>query len=209
MKRADVVDSIRRFLKVVKLMKDTIEYKTLGEIADIIVGLPEEKASGKPKFWYYCIQPSHLLDFNRVEKADIVFRSAQINDTALVRANDILIKRLSPSSVNFLTGEFSNTFISGNVMIIRTRDNFNPKYVAGILESRGLPAFQHHTARGVTVRTISKAELQKVKIPLLPLEKQKLIGEIWFLSKEKQRLLKRLAEEETSYFRALLNGLLR
>jgi hypothetical protein len=190
-------------------MKDTIEYKTLGEIADIIVGLPEEKAPGKRNFKYYCIQPSHLLDFNRVAKADPVFRGAPINDTALVRANDILIKRLSPSGINFLAGEMLNTFISGNVMIIRTRDNFNPKYVAGILESQGLPAFQHHTARGVTVRTISKAELQNVKLPLLPLEKQKLIGEIWFLSKEKQRLLKKLAEEETRYFKALLNGLLR
>lgn len=190
-------------------MKDTIEYKTLGEIADIIVGIPEEKAPSKRNFRYYCIQPSHLLDFNQIEKADTVFRGTRINDTALVKVNDILIKRLSPSNINFLAEEFSNTYISGNVMIIRTRENFNPKYVASILESQGLPAFQHHTTRGVTIRTISKAELQNVKIPLLPLEKQKLIGEIWFLSKEKQRFLKKLADEETRYFKALLNRLLR
>lgn len=190
-------------------MRGTIEYKTLGEIVDVIVGIPEEKTQNKRNFKYYCIQPSHLLDFNQFEKADMVFRGSQVNESALVKANDILIKRLSPSNINFLAEENPNTYVSGNVMIIRTKENYNSKYVACILESQGLPALQHHTTRGVTIQTISKAELQNVKVPLLPLEKQKLIGEIWLLSKEKQRLLKKIADEEARYCKALLDRLLR
>lgn len=190
-------------------MKDKVEYKTLGEIADVIVGIPEEKNQNEKVFKYYCIQPSHLRDFNQIDEADMVFRGSRVNNFDLVKANDILIKRLSPSNINLLIEATPNTYVSGNVMIIRTRENYNPKYVASILESQGLPTLQHHTARGVSVQTVSKAELQNLKIPLLPLAKQNLIGEIWFLGKEKQRLLKKLADEEARYYKALLDRLLR
>ena len=144
-------------------MKDKVEYKTLGEIADVIVGIPEEKNQNEKVFKYYCIQPSHLRDFNQIDEADMVFRGSRVNNFDLVKANDILIKRLSPSNINLLIEATPNTYVSGNMMIIRARENYNPKYVASILESQGLRLYNIIQPE-VFGSDLSKAELQNLKI---------------------------------------------
>lgn len=190
-------------------MEKIIGYKTLNQIAEVIVGIPEEKTKDERNYQYYYIQPSHLQDFNQINPFDLVFRSTYPNIAAFVKKFDILIKRLSPANINILTQDHPLTYVSSNIMIVRTGKDFDPKYVAGILENQGVPSLQHHTQRGAMIQTISKSELQNVKIPVLPLNTQKVLGEIWLLSKEKQKLLKKLADEEAKYTTALFNTLLR
>jgi Type I restriction modification DNA specificity domain. len=189
-------------------MTDTIEYMNLGDVADIIVGVPDEKPHSNEQFEYYCIQPSNLQEFNQVSNLDIVHRNTRLNETVLVKTGDILIKRLNPSNINILLGEFSNTYVSGNIMIIRVKEGFDAKYLASVLETQRLPSMQHDTKRGIIVQTISKSELQNVLIPILPINKQKALGEIWILSKQKQRILRTLAIEEEKYTKAIFDTFL-
>ena len=194
--------------KGVSPIKKVIEYMILSEVADIIVGIPEEKPQNGQIYEYYCIQPSHLQEFNQMNVVDMIYRSTVLSNSAFVKLNDILLKRLNPSNIYLLTRECPNTFISANMMIVRANDNIDAKYLASILENQGLPSLQHNTTRGTAIQTISKTELQNVKIPILPLEKQKNVGEIWLLGKEKQKLLKKLADEETKHIKALIDQLM-
>ena len=185
-----------------------VEYKLLGDIAEIIAGIPEEKKKNNKEFKYFCIQPSHLNDNNKLLKFDVVYRTKPINEKALVKKEDILIKRLSPSYINLVIGSYKNAYVTSNIMIVRCNEKIISGYLAAILEVQGLKTLKHNTKRGVTVQTISKKELSLIEIPLPDLQTQKILGEIWLLNNRKQKLLNDLAIKENDFIHSLFNTIL-
>jgi len=185
-----------------------VAYKVLGEIAEIIAGIPEGKKKGDKEYKYFCIQPSHLNDNNELLKFDVVYRAKPINEKALVKKEDILIKRLSPSYINLVMGNYKNAYVTSNIMIVRCNEKIISDYLAAILEVQGLKTLKHHTKRGVTIQTISKKELSLIEIPLPDLQTQKILGEIWLLNKRKQKLLNDLAIKENDFIHSLFNTIL-
>ncbi len=185
-----------------------VEYKLLGDVAEIITGIPEEKKKGNKEYKYFCIQPSHLNDNNKLLKFDAVSRTKPINEKALVKKEDILIKRLSPSSINLVMDSYKNAYVTSNIMIVRRNEKIISDYLAAILEVQGLRTLKHHTKRGVTVQTISKKELSNINIPLPDIKAQKILGEMWLLNKCKQKLLNDLAIKENDFIKSLFNIIL-
>jgi len=185
-----------------------VEYRLLGDVAEIIAGIPEEKKKGDKEYKYFCIQPSHLNDNNKLSEFDLVDRAKPINEKALVKKGDILIKRLSPSYINLVMGNYKNTFVTSNIMIVRCNEKIISGYLAAILEVLGLRTLKHHTKRGVTVQTISKKELSLIEIPLPDLQTQKILGKIWLLNNRKQKLLNDLAIKENDFIHSLFNTIL-
>jgi restriction endonuclease S subunit len=185
-----------------------VEYKFLGEIAEIIAGIPEEKKKGDKEYKYFCIQPSHLNNNNKLLKFDVVYRAKPINEKALVKKEDILIKRLSPSYINLVTDSYKNAYVTSNIMIVRCNEKIISDYLAAILEVQGLRTLKHHTKRGVTVQTISKKELSLIEIPMPDLHTQKILGEIWLLNKCKQKLLNDWIIKENDFIKSLFNTIL-
>ena len=151
-----------------------VEYKLLGDVAEVIAGIPEEKKKGDKEYKYFCIQPSHLNDNNKLLKFVVVYRTKPINEKALVKKEDILIKRLSPSSINLVMGSYKNAYVTSNIMIVRRNEKIISDYLAAILEVKGLRTLKHHTKIGVTVHTVSKKELSLIEIPLPNLQTQKI-----------------------------------
>jgi len=185
-----------------------VECKLLGDIAEIIAGIPEEKKKGDKEYKYFCIQPSHLNDNNKLSEFDLVDRAKPINEKALVKKGDILIKRLSPSSINLVMDSYKNAYVTSNIMIVRCNEKIISDYLAAILEVQRLRTLKHHTKRGVTVQTISKKELSLIEIPLPDLQTQKILSEIWLLNKRKQKLLNDLAIKENDFIKSLFNTIL-
>ena len=185
-----------------------VEYKLLGDIAEIIAGIPEEKKKGNKEYKYFCIQPSHLNDNNKLSEFDLVSRSKLINEKALVKKEDILIKRLSPSSINLVMDSYKNAYVTSNIMIVRRNEKIISDYLAAILEVQGLRTLKHHTKRGITVQTISKKELSNINIPLPDIKTQKILGEMWLLNKTKQRLLNEWTSKENDFIQSLFNTIL-
>ena len=185
-----------------------VEYKFLGDIAEIIAGIPEEKKKNNKEYKYFCIQPSHLKDNNKLLKFDEIYRTKPINKNALVRKEDILIKRLSPSSINLVMDSYKNAYVTSNIMIVRRKEKIISDYLAAILEIQGLTTLKHYTKRGITVQTISKKELSNINIPLPDIKTQKILGEMWLLNKRKQKLLNDLAIKENDFIKSLFNIIL-
>lgn len=185
-----------------------VEYKLLGDVAEIIAGIPEGKKKGDKEYKYFCIQPSHLNDNNKLSEFDLVSRRKLINEKALVKKEDILIKRLSPSSINLVMDSYKNAYVTSNIIIVRHNEKIISDYLAAILEVQGLRTLKHHTKRGVTVQTISKKELRNINIPLPDIKTQKILGEMWLLNKTKQKLLNDLAIKENDFIQSLFNTIL-
>jgi len=185
-----------------------VEYKSLGDIAEIFTGIPEEKKKDKKEYEYFFIQPSHLNDNNKLSEFDLVGRNKPINEKALVKKGDILIKRLSPSSINLVMDNYKNTYVTSNIMIVRCNEKIISDYLAAILEVQGLRTLHHHTKRGVTVQTISKKELSNINIPLPDIKTQKILGEMWLLNKTKQKLLNDWTIKENDFIKSLFNTIL-
>ncbi len=185
-----------------------VEYKLLGDVAEIIAGIPEGKRKGDKEYKYFCIQASHLNDNNRLLKFDVVYRTKPINEKALVKKGDILIKRLSPSSINLVMDSYKNAYVTSNIMIVRRNEKIISDYLAAILEVQGLRTLKHHTKRGVIVQTISKKELSNINIPLPDIKTQKTLGKMWLLNKTKQRLLNEWTSKENDFIQSLFNTIL-
>jgi hypothetical protein len=185
-----------------------VEYKFLGDVAEIIAGIPEERKKGEKKYKYFCIQPSNLNYNNKLSEFDLVSRTKPINEKALVKKGDILIKRLSSSSINLVMDNYKNAYVTSNIMIVRRNEKIIPDYLAAILEVQGLRTLKHHTKRGVIVQTISKKELSYINIPLPDIKTQKILGEMWLLNKTKQRLLNELTSKENDFIQSLFNTIL-
>ena len=137
------------------------------------------------------IQLNDIKPEEIIMPGDILFKAKGLNNTA------VLIDRIPP-----------NTTVTASCHIIRVVDkNFLPEYVCSWLNSAA--AKNHFSkgagqATGVTIANVSKATLETLEIPLLPLKNQKLISEIEECSKQEKELLLKIAEKKEMLNRAII-----
>ena len=137
------------------------------------------------------IQLNNIKPEEIIMPEDILFKAKGLNNTA------VLIDSIPP-----------NTTVTASCHIIRVVDkNFLPEYVCSWLNSAA--AKNHFSkgagqATGVTIANVSKATLETLEIPLLPLKNQKLISEIEECSKQEKELLLKIAEKKEVLNRATI-----
>lgn len=137
------------------------------------------------------IQLNDIKPEEIIMPGDILFKAKGLNNTA------VLIDSIPP-----------NTTVTASCHIIRVVDkNFLPEYVCSWLNSAA--AKNHFSkgagqATGVTIANVSKATLETLEIPLLPLKNQKLISEIEECSKQEKELLLKIAEKKEMLNRAII-----
>lgn len=137
------------------------------------------------------IQLNNIKPEEIIMPGDILFKAKGLNNTA------VLIDSIP-----------LNTTVTASCHIIRvTNKNFLPEYVCSWLNSAA--AKNHFSkgagqATGVTIANVSKATLETLEIPLLPLKNQKLISEIEECSKQEKELLLKIAEKKEMLNRAII-----
>ncbi len=130
---------------------------------------------------------------------DIVGKPTMTNfvpdDNFAVHPNDIVIKRISPSYVNYIVDIEDAMFAGNNLVVLTVRDGTDAKYLAMILNEK-ISSISESSSIGAVMKSISRPDLEKIKIPILPYEKQKQLGTAWFLNIELKKMKNRLAELE-------------
>ena len=122
---------------------------------------------------------------------DILFKAKGLNNTA------VLIESIPPK-----------TTVTASCHIIRVTDkNFLSEYVCTWLNSAA--AKKHFSkgagqATGVTIANVSKATLESLEIPLIPLKNQKLISEIEECSKQEKELRLKIVEKKDLLNRVII-----
>ena len=74
-------------------------------------------------------------------------------------------------------------------------DGVNAKYLAMILNNK-ISAISESSSIGAVMNSVSRPDLEKIKIPLLPYDQQEKLGEVWFLNIELKKMKNRLSELE-------------
>ena len=160
----------------------------------------------------------NLLNMDAISSAGIVRISEEnikriqldaIKPEEFIMPGDILFKAKGLNNTAVLIDSIpQNTTVTASCHIIRvTNKNFLPEYVCSWLNSAA--AKNHFSkgagqATGVTIANVSKATLETLEIPLLPLKNQKLISEIEECSKQEKELLLKIAEKKEMLNRAII-----
>jgi len=181
----------------------------LGELADIINGIPDVKPAvdtESPSITYNLIQPNHLGPYNNIQGYSELKRSNSVNDGYLLRVDDILLKRLNPDNTVIIDAAPANTTFSSNLFVIRVRDNYYAPYIAAFLEN--LTWLNSNLVGSFSaIRSTSLKALAELDIPDIDYEKQQAVGHLWLLHKKRQRLLEDFKTQDQQLFTAVMNSI--
>jgi hypothetical protein len=191
----------------------TVQRKVkLEKIANILNGLPGPRLPGKANnagiITYNFIQPNHLGVFNDIQCTSEIKRHTSVEDSYLVRKNDILLKRLNPDIATLIIEDMSNTVFSSNLFAIRVFKDYCPAYIACLLENQGMTWLNSNIVGSVAaIKSISAKSLAALDIPAIDHDQQKAIGQMWLLHKKRKKLLGNMIEEDKRLMAAVINSI--
>lgn len=167
----------------------------LQEVAEIKFVFPEKAQAGASLDNVFWVTAGSLQPNNEI--VDIRCNSIFVPDNSLLlRTGDIVIKRITPQFVNIISGVKDNCYASSNLIIIKAKNGYSEKYLAYVLETNIEKLYQD--AVGSVMPAIGRKGIFEFDIGSPPpLNKQKIIGELWWLQKEKKKLTDKLYEKET------------
>ena len=191
----------------------TLHNVKLGEIADIINGIPDTKQSelnnNVNAIIYNYIQPNHLSNDTDVKDISAIKRQVPISDEYFIRKEDILVKRLNPDIATFINKDMPNTTFSSNLFVIRVRKDYYPTYIACFLENQGMSWLNSNLVGSVSsIKSISIKALVNLDIPRIEYKKQITIGHLWQLQKRKKELVDKLLREDERLMTAVLDNVI-
>jgi len=178
---------------------DFVYLKDISEIK-FIVGLSKSNTNTKSLKW---ITASHLLPDNNLS-LDFDEKTNSMDEAQKIQKEDILIKRISPLYINYIDIDFQDVYAYNNLIIVRPNKFTDSKYLAYIL-NQIIKKISLRTSIGAVMPSLGRCELETLKISLLPTNKQKSIGEIWYYDNEKKKHLKRLTELQSIKNSYMLN----
>lgn len=162
--------------------------KRLGDIAEIMAGVPGFADTGK--FKYKVVQPNSFTDTGTMNTVEIQKRGDEISERQLLSSGDILVKRLNPSFVHVATLESVGMAVSQNLLVVRPGSEVDPYYLGYLLEQKEiLGQVEHVTGSAAAIKAISIKKLADIMIPVIPIADQRKVGEVWKLSRKRKQLL--------------------
>ena len=173
----------------------------LKEIAEIIFSFPD-KGVDVTADWIY---PAFLQEENVITEIKTEYE-LKTNPSCKIETGDIIVKRIQPQFVNYISDKM-DAYIGQNLVIVRSKE-IDSKYLAYILE-RGLSKLYKDMA-GAILTAINRKCFEEFDVgDLPPIEKQKSIGELWWLEKERKKLYKELLVKEKQQLEYRLKNLVK
>lgn len=162
----------------------------LKDVAEIRFCLSSKEISEEKR---KILMPINLLKDNVIQQ--IVWEDKfKTDDTTKVSADDILVKRISPSFINYINDIDDDVYAAANIIIIKAV-SVAPKYLAFILNEEIGKITQ--SLIGAKIPAISRGDLEEIQVPILPINEQIAIGELWYNSIELSKLRSKLNELES------------
>lgn len=162
--------------------------KRLGDIAEIMAGIPGFADKGRYK--YKVVQPNSFTDTGAMNAVETQKRGDEISQRQLLAQGDILVKRLNPSFVHVVTLESAGMAVSQNLLVVRPGNEVDPYYLGYLLEQKEiLGQVEHVTGSAAAIKAISIKKLADIMVPIIPLTDQRKVGEVWKLSRKRKQLL--------------------
>ena len=126
-------------------------------------------------------------------------------------ADDVVIKLTTPYECARITMEDEDLIVPSYCMILREIDTseVDLDYLVGYLNTGYARQLFSAGVAAATNSMLKMKDALQIKVPLLPMEEQKLLGRLYKLSSEKQMLLKEMLENETQVAENLITSAIR
>ena len=152
-----------------------------------------------------CIANEGYIEKDYIETYEL---SEELKDDYLTRMGDILIRLSAPyTAVLINKPELCGIVVPSHFAIIRVDERYAlPGYVFWVLRREKNKITMMQNSSGSTAfGTISSGLISSLPITLLPLQEQKIIGDLLCLSEREQELLQKLSEKKKTYNTLLLS----
>lgn len=113
----------------------------------------------------------------------------------LIQKDDIVIKRITPTFVNYINEDFDKVYAGNNLIIITPNKEIYPRYLAMILNER-IKSLSESSSVGAVMKSIIRQDLEEMAIPNIDYQKQIVLGDLWFYGIELEKMKTRLIELE-------------
>lgn len=181
-------------------------YKKLGECAKITfcsITPSRSKTQTALSKWFVC---SNFLVDNKVVKEPTVNNVVPDNDWLLHR-HDIVIKRITPTFVNYIDFEPQEIYGGNNLIIITPHSKIDAKYLAMILNDK-IDELSKESSVGAVMKSISRNILEQLDIPMIDEHKRRIVGELWYKGIELKKKKNKLIELENTRTNHLLKRII-
>lgn len=172
-----------------------MKHLRLAEIAEIkfcVVSSGRTKTQEAPTMWLQCA--------NFLRNNTIIYDATATNyvpdSELLIKKDDIVVKRISPMFVNYIDYIPDEMYAGNNLIVITPKQKVYSKYLAMLLNER-IESLSESSSVGAVMKSVSRQHLEEVDLPMLPYEKQVLVGDLWYSGIELEKMRTRLAELES------------
>lgn len=150
-----------------------------------------------------CVKDSGVLD---VQNAELFESSEEIDDKFFTQEGDVLVRLSAPyTSVLVKKGE-AGFLVPSHFVIIRVdQEKVDPAFVLGQLRDRStMQKILQNVSGSTFMGTIGSGFFSTVQLPDVPLNTQRIIGNIIRLGEQEQELLRNLAVEKAKLNQAAI-----
>ena len=169
----------------------------LKNVAEIIFCILE-KGNEEKKL----LTAANLLENNQISNivSDDKFKK---DESVIIKKNDILLKRINPTYVNFISDTNDKIYAGNNLIIIRPK-TIDAKYLAAILDIN-IEKFTKKNSIGAIVPSIGRKEIEEFEIEICSKEQQIILGKYWLKTIEKRVLESKKIELEKQKSIVIIN----
>ena len=180
-----------------------MQYKKLGDCAIIkccSITPSRSKEQDIPSKWFVCA--NFLADNEILDNPTTNY--VVPDDDWLLHEHDIVIKRITPTFVNYIDYDPDGVCCGNNLIIVTPNLKADAKYLAMILNER-ISDLSKESSVGAVMKSISRNDLESLEIPMPDEQKRRLIGELWYKGIELKKKRIKLAGLENMRINYLVN----
>lgn len=171
-----------------------MQYIKLGDCAKIkfcSLTPSRSKQQTAPSRWLVCA--NFLADNDVVNKPTV--NNVVPDDEWALNKHDIVVKRITPTFVNYIDFEPSEVFCGNNLIIVTPNLKGDAKYLAMFLNEK-IRELSKESSIGAVMKSISRYDLESLEVPYPDEKRRYLLGELWYHGIELKKKRIRLAELE-------------
>lgn len=181
-------------MKIMKLS----EFATLQ--SGLVLSRKEAKTENEPAILYNRLNLRSLNEYGEIksEELDTFSSKALLDDSCLTQKGDVVVKLSVPLFPVLIEENSVNLVIPSQLAVIRIFDKkVLPEYVRYYLSTQTASQFIMSFEAGAALHSIKINTLADLKIPIPPVEKQKLIVNIAQTNLKTEQLYKELIKQES------------
>ena len=171
-----------------------MQFMKLGDCAKIkfcSLTPSRSKQQVSPSKWFVC---ANFLADNEVTNKPTV-NYVVPDDEWILRKDDIVVKRITPTFVNYIDFEPDEIYCGNNLIIVSPYLREDGKYLVMLLNEK-IGELSKESSIGAVMKSISRNDLESLEVPYPDKTKRQMLGELWYKGIELKKMKLRLAELE-------------